>query len=335
MATNPRSTSPASVAASTSAIERDRHQLALGEVGLGEQRLLGEGAERAEEADAERGQVARTIEMKCQVEVTTGQDSDVDEAALRRSARRCALRRSSIPTTPSPCSAACRSPTSASPRVDHHRALRQGLAEAVYGPGKTARAVRRHRRRAARQAAPRPCCSPAPTTSRSSAVLAANPGAPAHGRHGRVAARRRRAPRAGRSSSPPAPPTCPSPTSAPPCSRPTASTPMRITDVGVAGVHRLLAARRRAGRGRRRRGRRRHGGRAGQPGRRPHACAGRRGADQRRLRRRPRGRHRAARRCSRRAPRASPSSASTTASARPAPRCACARCTTDRDPTLT
>ena len=36
-------------------------------------------------------------------------------------------------------------------------------------------------------------------------------------------------------------------------------------------------------------------------------------------------------RCSRRARRASPWSASTTGSARPAPRCACARCTTDRD----
>ncbi len=34
--------------------------------------------------------------------------------------------------------------------VDHHRALRQGMPEAVYGPGKTRRAVRAHRRRAAR-----------------------------------------------------------------------------------------------------------------------------------------------------------------------------------------
>ena len=31
-------------------------------------------------------------------------------------------------------------------RIDHHRALRQGLPEAVYGPGKTPGAVRRHRR---------------------------------------------------------------------------------------------------------------------------------------------------------------------------------------------
>ena len=34
---------------------RDRHELAEGEVGLREQRLLGEGAERSEEADTERG----------------------------------------------------------------------------------------------------------------------------------------------------------------------------------------------------------------------------------------------------------------------------------------
>ena len=34
---------------------RDRHELAEGEVGLREQRLLGERAERSEEADAERG----------------------------------------------------------------------------------------------------------------------------------------------------------------------------------------------------------------------------------------------------------------------------------------
>ena len=34
-------------------------------------------------------------------------------------------------------------------RVDHHRALRQGLAEAVYGPGKTPEQCARDRRRAA------------------------------------------------------------------------------------------------------------------------------------------------------------------------------------------
>ncbi len=50
--TKPRSTSPASTARSTSGIDGSRHQLGLGEVGLGQQRLLGERAERPEEADA-------------------------------------------------------------------------------------------------------------------------------------------------------------------------------------------------------------------------------------------------------------------------------------------
>ena len=57
MGTNPRSTSPDSVAPSTSGIEVDGTSCGLGQVGLGEQRLLGERAGRAEEADGGLGAV--------------------------------------------------------------------------------------------------------------------------------------------------------------------------------------------------------------------------------------------------------------------------------------
>ncbi len=49
--TNPRSTSPLRVASSTSASEPIGTIVALGVVGLTEERLLGEGALRAEECD--------------------------------------------------------------------------------------------------------------------------------------------------------------------------------------------------------------------------------------------------------------------------------------------
>ena len=53
MATKPRSTSPASTAAQHLGDGPEGHELARGQVGLGQQRLLGERPERAEEADAE------------------------------------------------------------------------------------------------------------------------------------------------------------------------------------------------------------------------------------------------------------------------------------------
>ena len=98
-------------------------------------------------------------------------------------------------------------------RVDHHRALRQGLPEAVYGPGKTpeqcaaivgelldggavARAA--HPRRPTSRPPPR---SPPTRTARSTAPRSCG-------------ARRRRGP-SGSWSPRPAPPTCPWPTSAP------------------------------------------------------------------------------------------------------------------------
>ena len=51
MATKPRSTSPVGRRGSTSGIDAHGDQLARGQVGLAEQRLLGEGARGAEEAD--------------------------------------------------------------------------------------------------------------------------------------------------------------------------------------------------------------------------------------------------------------------------------------------
>ena len=43
-------------------------------------------------------------------------------------------------------------------RVDHHRELRTGHPEAIYGPGKTPRADPRHRRRRSPRARAAPCC---------------------------------------------------------------------------------------------------------------------------------------------------------------------------------
>ena len=167
-------------------------------------------------------------------------------------------------------------------RVDHHRALRQGMAEAVYGPGKTPDAVRGA---SWPSCSPGPAgarwCSPGPTPTRSPPALAANPG----GTRRRGRQRRpptvgstvvwRPAPRgpSGSRWSPPAPPTCRWPTSAPPPSPPTASRPLRLTDVGRGRPAPPARRRRRAGRRRRRRRGRRHGGRAGQRGRRAHRRA--------------------------------------------------------------
>ena len=85
--------------------------------------------ERPEEADADGWWVS--------VAGTGCQDSEVDAAALRAllddvaaGARRARRRRGAG------CGA-CPFADLGYARVDHHRALRQGLPEAVYGPGKT------------------------------------------------------------------------------------------------------------------------------------------------------------------------------------------------------
>ena len=106
-------------------------QLAGGEVGLGAQRLLGERAERPEEPDPERchdraGYAANS----------PGSMGDVDEPALRAllddlqagrvDADDVVRRLQRLPFA-----------DVGDALVDHHRALRQGLPEAVYGPGKT------------------------------------------------------------------------------------------------------------------------------------------------------------------------------------------------------
>ena len=149
-------------------------------------------------------------------------------------------RASSIPTRPSPSSAASRSPTSASPRVDHHRAIRSGLPEAIYGPGKTPeQCVAIVGELLA--AGTRPVLLTRVDDDQADAVARRPPDRPSAPASTIVwnPLDRRRGPSTC-SSSPPAPPTCPWPTSALRCSRPTASTPTRITDAGVAGVHRLL-----------------------------------------------------------------------------------------------
>ena len=102
-------------------------------------------------------------------------------------------------------------------RVDHHRALRQGLPEAVYGPGKTAEQCVAivgellERRRG-------PCCSTRVDDAAVQRRLGRSP-------RGDVGPGTRSCgdpptptPRARSSSSPPAPPTCRWPTSAPRCS---------------------------------------------------------------------------------------------------------------------
>ena len=212
-------------------------------------------------------------------------------------------------------------------RVDHHRALRQGLPEAVYAPGKTPEQCAD----IVAELLAEPGGGPVLLTRADDAQAAGGAGratrrARAPGTHRRVAAGAATG-RAGCWSSPPAPPTSRWPTSAsPPCSA-FGFRPSCVADVRRG--RRAPPARdgRRAGRRRRRRRRRGHGGRAGQPRRRHHR--------RRRWWRCPPASatappSRASPRCSpccRRARRASPSSASTTASAPPARWPGILRCT--------
>src|SRR3954468_6003284 len=120
-------------------------------------------------------------------------------------------------------------------RVDHHRALRQGRAEAVYGPGKT----------------PEHCAAivdellrggdgPVLLTRASAAQIAAVPGGEVRGT---TVVWRPAAPRPERVV------VCTAGTADLPVAEECAATlwahgvdPVRLTDVGVAGVHRLLAS---------------------------------------------------------------------------------------------
>ncbi len=127
-------------------------------------------------------------------------------------------------------------------RVDHHRGLRQGLAEAVYAPGKT----------------PEQCAAvvaellahgdlPVLLTradaAQADAALALNPGATVTGERHRLLAWRPAAPRPGTvvvvaagTADLPVADECASTLTA------LGHPPERLTDVGVAGIHRLLAS---------------------------------------------------------------------------------------------
>ena len=212
----------------------------------------------------------------------------------------CARARSR-PTTPSPACAGCPFADLGFARVDHHRALRQGLPEAVYGPGKTpeqcaaivaellaepaAGRCLLTRVDDAQAAAATGRATPAAYAHRADPRVAPppvrdGPGRRPHRRHRRPAGRRRvrRHPRRPR-----LPSRCCSPTAAWPactaCWRPSTTSPTADAIVVIAGMEGALASL--------------VGGIT--------AGAGRRRADQRRLRRRPRGGHRAARHARRRA----------------------------------
>ena len=129
-------------------------------------------------------------------------------------------------------------------RVDHHRTLRQGMAEAVYGPGKTPEQVAEIV--AELLSAPgigARSSSPGPTTPRSPRPSTATPTATAPARRHSTVTWRIAEPRpervvvatAGTADLP----------VADECAATLAAhglDPIRLTDVGVAGVHRLLAS---------------------------------------------------------------------------------------------
>ena len=187
-------------------------------------------------------------------------------------------------------------------RVDHHRDLRLGMPEAVYGPGKT----------------PEHCAAVVEELlAATDGPVLLDPGdrSPGEGGHRRRAPRSasgpvpwpragpwrrwcsaRRPREAGRSSSsPPARPTSRWPPSARRCWARSASPPTQLDRLRRGGAAPAAGRGRHARHGRRRRGHRRHGGRAGQRGGRPHAGARGRRPHEHGLRRRLRGRDRAAR----------------------------------------
>ena len=106
---------------------RQRHQLGRGQVGLAEERLLGERAQGAEEADPQAGTVGRRHPR---------QNSEVDPTALSELLAAVAAGELDVGAA---ADRLRRLPYAdlGFARVDHHRPLRQGMPEAVYGPGKT------------------------------------------------------------------------------------------------------------------------------------------------------------------------------------------------------
>ena len=107
-----------------------RHVLRSGQIGEGLQRLFGERAERTEEADTLRhgrsGYVSDPI---------TWHDESVDEATLRQLVDDV---RSGTVSPDDAVERLRRLPFAdvEGASVDHHRHLRQGVPEAIYGPGK-------------------------------------------------------------------------------------------------------------------------------------------------------------------------------------------------------
>jgi NCAIR mutase (PurE)-related protein len=123
-------------------------------------------------------------------------------------------------------------------RVDHHRGLRQGLAETVYGPGKSAEQVAAIVAELLDGGAG-PVLVTRADEEQAAAALDANPGGT---RHGRTLVWRPAAPRPERIV------LCTAGTADLPVADECAAVltahglePRRLTDVGVAGVHRLLA----------------------------------------------------------------------------------------------
>jgi pyridinium-3,5-biscarboxylic acid mononucleotide synthase len=125
-------------------------------------------------------------------------------------------------------------------RVDHHRALRQGMAEAVYGPGKTPEQCAAIVAELLAEPGTAPVLLTRADDAQAAAALARNPGGE---RTGTTLAWRSSAPRpetvvlatAGTADLP----------VADECAATLAAhglEPVRLTDVGVAGVHRLLAS---------------------------------------------------------------------------------------------
>jgi hypothetical protein len=132
-----------------------------------QQRLLGEGAPRPEEPDAQaprcpgRGGRKR---WKGPRSSRPCQDRSVDEVALRQlHRRRPSGRYTGRPTTPSPPLRHLPYTDLGFARVDHHRHIRQGMAEASTGPAR--RPTRRRASWPSCWPAPdeAPWCSPAPT----------------------------------------------------------------------------------------------------------------------------------------------------------------------------
>jgi NCAIR mutase (PurE)-related protein len=128
-------------------------------------------------------------------------------------------------------------------RVDHHRTLRQGMAEAVYGPGKTPEQCAAIVEELLSAPGTNPVLLTRADEAQVTAVLERNPGGERTGAALATVCWRSAAPRPERVV------VCTAGTADLPVSDECAATltahgiePVRLTDVGVAGVHRLLAS---------------------------------------------------------------------------------------------